>query len=135
MMALRKAVEDDIIDCIATHHRPQDWDNKVCEFEYAKPGMIGLESCFRVINQVCPALTDAQLIRLFSTNARNIFKLPPSILKEGAVADLTLFERSSIANFSLNDIKSKSKNSAFIGQQLKGSVIGIVNKEQVYLNI
>ena len=134
MMALRKAVEDNTIDCIASHHRPQDWDNKVCEFEYAKPGMIGLESCFKVLNTICPSLQTEQIVRLLSSNARMIFKLSPGTIQEGAPADITLFQRDTTADFTKKDIKSKSYNSAFIDKQLKGSVIGIINKEQLYLN-
>ncbi len=134
MMALRKAVENNLVDCIASHHRPQDWDNKVCEFEYAKPGMIGLESCFKVLNTICPSLSTEQLVDLLSTNARNIFKLPPATIQEGAFCDITLFSTQPPAVFSKTDIKSKSHNSAFIGKQLKGKVIGIINRQQLYLN-
>lgn len=134
MMALRKAVEDGIIDCIASHHLPQDWDNKVCEFEYAKPGMIGLESCFMVLNTICPLLKIEQMVRLLSGNARNIFKLSSSPIQAGSPVDITLFERDTTSDFSKDNIKSKSVNSAFIGRQLKGRVIGIINKERLYLN-
>src|SRR5699024_3804512 len=41
--ALRKGIQEGIIDCLATHHLPQDKDNKDREFEYAEDGMIGLE--------------------------------------------------------------------------------------------
>ena len=44
--ALRNGIKNGMIDFIASHHQPQDWDNKVCEFEYAKNGMEGLESVF-----------------------------------------------------------------------------------------
>src|SRR6478609_5717389 len=36
MLALREAVLNGLVDCIASHHLPQDWDNKVCEFEMPK---------------------------------------------------------------------------------------------------
>ncbi len=75
MMALREGVLNGTVDCIASHHLPQDWDNKTCEFEYAKNGMIGLETAFSVVNHLLPELSDNALVKLFSLNARNIFNL------------------------------------------------------------
>ena len=37
--ALRVAFADGTIDCLASHHQPQDWDAKTKEFEYAEAGM------------------------------------------------------------------------------------------------
>ncbi|HSR40143.1 MAG TPA: dihydroorotase, partial [Phnomibacter sp.] len=54
MEALKAAVLDGTIDCIASHHQPHEYDSKVCEFEYAKYGMEGLESCVGAVKKALP---------------------------------------------------------------------------------
>lgn len=61
--ALRAAVADGTIDCIASHHLPQNTDQKNCEFEYAKNGMIGLQTVFAVTNSIFPQLTNEHLMQ------------------------------------------------------------------------
>jgi len=134
MFALRGGVEDGTVDCIASHHLPQNWDNKTCEFEYAAPGMIGLETAFSVINNVLPKLSANRLTDILGNNARNIFSMEQAIIRENAVADITLFERDSNFIYNPASIKSKCRNSPFINKPLKGKVIGIVHKDRVYLN-
>ncbi len=133
MMSLRNAVETGIVDCIATHHLPQDWDSKTCEFEYAQPGTIGLETAFGVVNQLFPEMPVDRLIDMLSANARVIFFTNKSSIAEGEIADLTLFERNSQYNFDVKDIKSKSRNTPFADKPLKGKVFGIINKDKVHL--
>lgn len=130
MLALRKGIIDGTIDCIASHHFPQDWDHKVCEFEYAAFGMTGLQTAFPAFNHLMKDLSIDRLIALFSNNARNIFGLPSSIIKEGNVAELTIFNTTATA---LLNNKSKSSNSAFEKIPLQGIVKGIVNKGNIYL--
>jgi dihydroorotase len=134
MLALRQGVEEGIIDCIASHHLPQNRDYKICEFEYAAPGMIGLETSFAAVNTIMPQLNTQRLVDLFSNNARRIFSLRQNIVDQKEVADLTIFERETEFIYSASSIKSKSKNSPYIDKQLKGKVIGIINKDKVYLN-
>ncbi len=134
MMALREAVLDGSIDCIASHHFPQDWDSKTCEFEYAQPGMIGLETTFVVINHLFPEMNNERLVELFSINARSIFFPTENVIAVGNKADLTIFDRNKTFTYNSTDIKSKSHNSPFINKVLKGRVIGIINKDKVYLN-
>jgi dihydroorotase len=133
MMELRKAAEEGLIDCIASHHIPQDWDNKTCEFEYAKFGMIGLQTCYAAVMTACPSLTCEQILKLFSSNARKIFGLDSATIKEGNVAELTLFNEEQ-HTFKKEEIKSKSQNSAFINLSLTGSIAGTVLKGNLILN-
>ncbi len=133
--ALLKGLLDGTIDCIASHHIPYNYDNKICEFEYAKNGMIGLESLFGVVGGIVNGKWQVgDLIAILSTVPRKIFDLQVPEIKEGVAANLTLFNPGTEYIFDESMIKSKSKNSAFVGKQLKGKVIGIVNKNQVVLN-
>ena len=132
MMAMRKALLDGSIDCMASHHLPQNWDSKTCEFEYAKPGMISLETAFAAL--ITAGLPAEQFVQMQAVNARNLFGVPVPEIREGAIACLTLFNPGSEFVFGEGMIRSKSKNSPFIGKQLKGKVLGIINKAQLQLN-
>ena len=130
--ALRNGIKEGIIDFIASHHQPQDWDHKVCEFEYAKNGMEGLESVFGAA-RVC-GVSAKDFVRMQTENVRNIFGQEiPSIMK-GNKANLTLFNADEEYIFEEKNIFSKSKNNAFIGKKLKGKVIGIINGDKVFLS-
>ncbi|MGF6847701.1 dihydroorotase [Chitinophaga sp. W3I9] len=132
--ALQEAVLHGTIDCIATHHTPQDWDAKQVEFEYAKNGMIGLESAFGVIRQYLPQLPLEQLINMLTIQPRKIFGLPQPALQEGAAANLTIFDPEASWQFTKAHIASRSKNSAYIGEQLKGKVHATVNGPVFHIN-
>ena len=80
MLALREALKQGIIDCVASHHIPQNTDSKVCEFEYAKNGMIGLETMFGAISN--HAVSIESLVQLLTITPRKIFGLAiPEIKK------------------------------------------------------
>jgi dihydroorotase len=132
VQALREAVANGTVDCIATHHQPQDWDAKQVEFEYAKPGMIGLETAFSVLRTALPGLSLEKLSELLSVNPRKIFKLPELSIAKGAPANLTVFDPSEEYQFTDEHIGSKSKNSPFIGRKLTGAIKGIINNNQAF---
>lgn len=132
--ALRKAVADGTVDCIATHHMPHEYDSKVLEFEYAKNGMIGLETCYPVLKTVLPELPETKWVELLSTNPRKIFGLPQPVVTTGQEAILTVYNPGVSHSFTITDLRSKSKNSALIGRLLNGRIKGIIRKDHIFLN-
>lgn len=129
--AMQQAVKDGLVDCFATHHLPQDWDAKVLEFEYAKNGMIGLESAFGVLRQYLPEVPLEKLIDMLAVQPRKIFNLPAHGLTVGAVANLTIFDPEEEWTLTTAHLASRSKNSAYLGARLKGAVKGVINGTHV----
>jgi len=134
-LALIEGLADGTIDCIATHHHPQDWDGKTKEFEYAAPGIAIQQIAFPLL---CMALqeyvTADRLAELLSTVPRDIFGLPHVTVTVGAKACLTIF--STAGKFVVNraDMRSVAFNNPFTDRELNGRVIGVVNNNQLYLN-
>ena len=132
--ALIAAVENGTVDCITTHHMPQDWDGKTIEFENAKAGIASIETSFAAVKQAIPSLSEARLSELFSSNARNIFGLNNCSIQEGAEAELTLFSTKESTNVSKENSKSKSANSPFWDITLTGKVVGTYVKGRLSIN-
>jgi len=132
--ALLKGIETGIIDCISSHHIPQDWDGKTIEFENAKAGIASIETSFASVKHLLPRLTDSQLAALFSTNAREIFSLENASINEGGIAELTLFTSAQITCLSNKQSKSKSSNSPFWDKSLQGKIVGTIAKGKTFLN-
>jgi dihydroorotase len=134
MLALRLGIENGTIDCIATHHIPQNWDSKVCEFEYAKNGMIGLQTAFAILNEAMPTLNNTSIANILSNNAAKLFALPTTSITEGSIANCTLFTKEQHTLIVKENNKSKSFNTPFANQTLKGKVIGVFTKGSLHLN-
>ena len=132
LLAVREALNNGIIDCIASHHIPLNWDDKTCEFENAHYGMIGLESTFGVLNSVSNDLE--KLINQLTVNPRKIFGIDLPEINVNTSACLTLFIPNEKYIFDKTFIKSKSGNNAFIGKELKGKIIAIINKGKLSVN-
>lgn len=128
--ALVKAVKDGIIDTITSDHNPIDIEQKKMEFDLAKDGTIGLETAFGALLNVLPVETIVEKL----TSAKSIFGIGATGISEGAKANLTLFTTEGTSAFAKENILSKSKNSAFLGEKLKGKVYGIFNNDQLILS-
>ena len=131
---LKQGILDGSIDCITSHHFPQHWDNKTCEFEYAKYGMTGLQTSFNIVQTALPELTALQIAGLFGNNARKLFKIESSIIETGAKADITMFTQQGNTIFTKELNKSKSLNTPFFNKTLKGKVIGTIYNNSLNIN-
>jgi dihydroorotase len=120
---LIEAVLDNTIDCITSDHNPLDIEHKKLEFNMAKDGTIGLESAFGALLTILPL----EIVIEKLTNAKTIFGIPQNTIAENTIAALSLFTPNEEGTFTKENILSKSKNSAFLGQQTKGKVYGIYN--------
>jgi dihydroorotase len=132
--ALQDAVERGVVDCISSHHQPQDWDGKTIEFEYAKAGIACIETTYATINHLFPKLKDEAIANLLSNHARQIFNLGSNTIKEEQKVDLTLFNRTNSFTPTKATSKSKSVNNPFLDKAFNGTVIGTYSKGQLHLN-
>lgn len=128
--ALIEGVIDGSIDCITSDHNPVDIEHKKLEFDLAKNGTIGLESAYTALQTILS--TEVIVEKL--TAGRKVLNLETVSLKEGEKANISLFNPEGSSEFNLENILSKSKNSAFLGSTLKGKVYGIYNQGSLTLN-
>lgn len=128
--ALLKGVIDGTIDFVTSDHNPIDIEHKQIEFDHAKYGTIGLESAFGALNAI---LETEQVIDILTKN-KSRFNLEANQIAISEKANLTLFNPNDTYTFTKDHIISKSKNSAFLGLELKGQVYGIINNNQAFLN-
>lgn len=128
--ALLKGLQNKTIDFVTTDHTPIDIEQKRVEFDNAEFGSIGLESAFGALNAELGIEETIELL----TKGRARFGIKGLELKEGEAASLTLFNPDGEYAYERSSILSTSKNSIFLGKQLKGAVYGIINNKKTSLN-
>ncbi len=131
--AVERAVCDGTIDCIITDHAPHSEDDKA-DFYTAPNGVVGLETSLsatltRLYHTGLLPLYKIQ--KLMSENPRRILGLEPIFLTEGSIADITVFDPNLEWVVEKEKLHSKSKNSVFKGEKLKGKVLYTISKGEV----
>jgi len=124
---LIKAVKDGTIDCIATDHAPHTIEEKEATFEIAPFGMIGLESCFGAVNKVLD-MPLKELLKLLTVNPRRIMGFDNDLFTIGCPAELTILDPEQEWVFKEQNIYSKSRNTPFLGEKLKGKIHFTISK-------
>lgn len=123
VFAIKEALKDGTIDCIVTDHAPHHLDEKECEFGYAKNGIVGLETSLglgikNLVNE--GYLTLSELLEKMSLNPARLLNVSKGTLKEGAIADVIVFDPKEKWTVDVKELHSKSKNSPFDGFELFG---------------
>jgi dihydroorotase len=133
--ALIEGIKSGLIDCIATDHAPHTIEDKETTFNEAAFGMIGLESCFGVINKVLVkenGMSLKSLIEKITVNPRKVMNLETNLFSIGNNAQITVFNPNEKWKFEYSHILSKSSNSPFVGKDLIGKVKYVISKNQFF---
>ncbi len=126
--ALRNALADGTIDCVATDHAPHGVLDKDCEFDRASPGMIGLEICLPLLMGLVNdgAFSLSRLIDSLTRAPARIVGLSPPEIREGSEANLILFDSNAEWTIDPSKLRSKSKNTPFLGRTVRGRVLATI---------
>ena len=121
--AVRLGLKDGTIDVIATDHAPHTLVDKECEYKYAAFGAIGFETAFPIVmtHLVEPgALTLNEAIQAMTIKPAKILGIQRGTLRKGSVANVVAIDLDLEQVYEPSMVVSKSKNSPFLGQKLKG---------------
>ena len=101
------------------------YKEKAKGLETAPNGIIGFETALAatITNLVAPGhISYLDMVRLMSYNPAQILKIDRGEMKEGAIADLTIFNPNETYTYEETSIVSKSKNTPWIEKKLQGKV-------------
>ncbi|TWS25798.1 dihydroorotase [Tsukamurella sputi] len=116
--ALRKALRDGVIDCVATDHAPHADQDKCCEFAAARPGMLGLETALAIVARVSVETGDMtwrDVARVMSEKPAQIARLDDQgrPIGVGEPANLTLIDPDLGWTVRADELASRSRNTPF----------------------
>jgi len=130
--ALKKGLKDGTIDVICSDHCPEDEESKKVEFDNAAFGIIGLETCYALASTYLgKEFSPEEIIRKIAINPRKILNIKVPVIETGAKANLTFFNPAMKWKFESGHIKSKSKNTPFVGSEFTGKALGIFNNGMI----
>ncbi|MBD3006573.1 MULTISPECIES: dihydroorotase [unclassified Streptomyces] len=127
VMALREALADGTIDCVATDHAPHPHEDKDCEWGAAAMGMVGLETALSVVQHT---MVDTGLLDW--TGVADRMSVRPSAIGRltghgrpiaaGEPANLTLLDSAYRGVVNPAGFASRSRNTPYEGRELPGRV-------------
>ncbi|BBZ23348.1 dihydroorotase [Mycolicibacter hiberniae] len=126
-LALRQALADGVIDCVATDHAPHAEHEKNCEFAVARPGMLGLQTALSVVVATMVQtglMTWRDVARVMSERPAQIVGLPDQgrPLEVGEPANLTVVDPDSTWVVAGAQLASRSANTPYEEMALPATV-------------
>ncbi|MFS8479928.1 MAG: dihydroorotase [Micromonosporaceae bacterium] len=122
--ALRQGLVDGTIDAVATDHAPHAAEDKECEWQYARPGMLGLQTALSIVLSVLGPEWDLIAERMSRTPARIAGLADHGVdPAPGAPANLTLVDPQARWTVDPAELASRSRNTPYAGMTLPGRVV------------
>ncbi|WNV84194.1 dihydroorotase [Umezawaea sp. Da 62-37] len=136
VQALRRALADGVIDCVATDHAPHAVQDKDCEWAAARPGMLGLQTALSVVVEamVKTGLLDWRgVARVMSERPAEIAGLPDQgrPIEVGEPANLVLVDPDATWTVRGAELASVAGNTPFEGMELPGVVTATLLRGRV----
>ena len=134
--AVREGLADGTIDIVATDHAPHPSETKACEWQAASHGMVGLESALRVVHRTMVdtgRMTWTDVARAMSAAPARIGSLSGhgTPVAAGNPASFTLYDPAPKTTFSVDDLRGRSRNSPYLGEELPGEIRWTINRGTV----
>ena len=133
--ALIKGLKDGTIDILTTGHLPQDDESKLLEFDQADFGMINLQTFASQITSLSKSVDIDVLLEKVTSAPRKILNMEIPLIAEDEKANLTLFDPNAEWTFTEKENLSKSKNSPWLGKELKGKAVAVFNNNKHWLDV
>ena len=134
IQSLIKGLKDGVIDCVASSHSPNRFDDKDKDFYHAESGVISLETAFAATYTVLSKnnFSMGSILNLFSLNPSKIMNLELCDINIGSSAELVVIDPNKKWVVTDQDIYSKSHNTPFLNKELKGKVEFTINKNFLF---
>ena len=135
MEALRKGVQEGVIDAICSDHQPHEVDAKQAPFASTEPGISSLETLLpltlRLVHeQLIPTYTALSLV---TSQPATILGINKGTLAEGEVADICIYDPNTDWQLDSANMLSHGKNTPFEGWNFQGkNCYTIINGELVF---
>lgn len=124
--ALIQAIKDGVLDAIAIDHSPFTYEEKTVAFAESPAGAIGLELALPLLWHglvESGALSALTLWQALSTHPARCLGQPPATIVPGQPAELILFDPQQAWQVTPQTLKSRSSNTSWLGQEIRGRVI------------
>jgi dihydroorotase len=135
--AMIEGLADGTIDVICTDHAPHAIEEKEVEFIYAPNGIIGLETAWSItVKRLLQPrkLSMDQILEKIVIKPREILNLDIPEIAVGERANLTVFNTDEKWIYTPKRVRSKSRNSPYLNEELTGRATAIYNNGKLIVN-
>jgi dihydroorotase len=128
--ALIRGIKDGVVDVICSGHLPHDDESKNLEFDLAEFGIINLQTFGSHLAVLSKQIEWATLLEKVTSGPREVLGVEVPRIEEGSKANLTLFDPDKTWVLDERSNLSKSKNSPWLGKELKGKAVAVFNNSR-----
>lgn len=132
--ALWEGLKTGVIDAVVSDHHPIEFESKAVEFDHASFGTIGLETLFVAFIQAATERKLENATDLITIKPAQLLGIQLPELKVGVASKGLVYVEATQAPYAESMIKSKSKNSCFLGHSFSHQIRFVLKGESLTKN-